>query len=308
MKGSKFKFLFNNFLDSFVIKFYFYILISSDIVGLSKRRIAVMYVCQKNNSRKQMFQIVNFLLILVFSVGMTGCINSREFISTEEKFSKSQKVTGFHVVEKGDTLFSIAWTYGWDYKQLANANSIAKPYTIYAGQKIDITNPGSYKSSTKVPSVGKSTKVTKNKKSPTSSPRQTKQTASTKPSLSNNYQWKWPANGTVIDKFSTKKPVNKGIDIAGKKGESVFATAAGEVVYAGKGLRGYGNLVIIKHDESFLSAYAHTSRILVREKEKIKAGQIIAEIGSTGTNKVKLHFEIRRNGRPVDPLRYLPKR
>lgn len=267
-----------------------------------------MYVCQKNNNRKRMFQIVNILLIAVFSTGMTGCINSREFISTEEKFSKSQKVTGFHVVEKGDTLFSIAWTYGWDYNQLANANSIAKPYTIYAGQKIDIANPGRYKNSTKVPSAGKSTKVTNKRKTPTVSAKQSKRVASTKPSLSNNKRWKWPASGVVIDKFSTKKPVNKGIDIAGKKGESVNATAAGEVVYAGKGLRGYGNLVIIKHDEKFLSAYAHTSRILVREKERIKAGQVIAEIGSTGTDKVKLHFEIRRNGRPVDPLRYLPKR
>jgi lipoprotein NlpD len=112
----------------------------------------------------------------------------------------------------------------------------------------------------------------------------------------------------LIGHFSTKKPVNKGIDIAGALGESVLAAAAGTVVYAGQGLRGYGNLVIVKHNDTYLSAYAHTSRILVSEQEVVKAGQKIAEIGSTGTDKVKLHFEIRRNGKPVDPLRYLPSR
>jgi lipoprotein NlpD len=101
--------------------------------------------------------------------------------------------------------------------------------------------------------------------------------------------------------------VSKGIDIAGSLGESVLAAAAGSVVYAGTGLRGYGNLVIIRHNEKFLSAYAHASRIVVRENESVKAGQKIAEIGSTGTDKVKLHFEIRENGKPVDPLKFLPK-
>jgi lipoprotein NlpD len=143
---------------------------------------------------------------------------------------------------------------------------------------------------------------------PASKPIKPRHTTPIRSSLSAKKGWSWPAKGKVIERFSTRNPQNKGIDISGKKGESVNAAAAGTVVYAGKGLRGYGNLVIIKHDAKFLSAYAHTSRILVREKEKIKAGQIIAEIGSTGTDRVKLHFEIRRNGRPVDPLQFLPKR
>lgn len=109
-------------------------------------------------------------------------------------------------------------------------------------------------------------------------------------------------------RFSTKEPVNKGIDISGVLGDSVKAAAAGTVVYAGQGLRGYGNLVIVKHDDAYLSAYAHTSRILVSEQQVVKAGQKIAEKGSTGTDEVKLHFEIRKNGKPVDPLKYLPKR
>ena len=267
-----------------------------------------MYVCQKNNCRNQMFQTATYVSIIAICVVMTGCISSREFISTEEKFSESKKATGFHIVEKGDTLFSIAWTYGWDYHKLASTNSIAKPYTIYAGQKIDIANPPQYKKSATVSSVGKTSKPKAKQEKPATRPNKTSHTAPIKPSLSAKTGWNWPAKGRVIDAFSTKNPQNKGIDIAGKKGESVNAAAAGTVVYAGKGLRGYGNLVIIKHDAKFLSAYAHTSRILVREKERIKAGQVIAEIGSTGTDKVKLHFEIRRNGRPVDPLQFLPSR
>ena len=102
--------------------------------------------------------------------------------------------------------------------------------------------------------------------------------------------------------------MNKGINIASSLGESVMAAAAGTVVYAGTGVRGYGNLVIVRHNDEFLSAYAHASRVLVRENQKIKAGEKIAETGSTGTDKVKLHFEIRKNGKPVNPLSYLPKK
>ncbi len=267
-----------------------------------------MYGCQKNNDRSRMFQPATYVSIIAICVVMTGCISSREFISTEEKFSESKKTTGFHIVEKGDTLFSIAWTYGWDYRELANTNSIAKPYTIYAGQKIDIANAPKYKKSANVNSVGKTSKVKAKRAKPATRRIKRSHSAPNKPSLSTKTDWLWPAKGEVIDGFSTNGRQNKGIDIVGEKGESVNAAAAGTVVYAGKGLRGYGNLVIIKHDATFLSAYAHASRILVREKEKIKAGQVIAEIGSTGTNKVKLHFEIRRNGRPVDPLQFLPKR
>jgi len=120
--------------------------------------------------------------------------------------------------------------------------------------------------------------------------------------------WKWPTGGPVIETFSTSGQVNKGIDLAGRKGEPVYAAADGKVVFSGPGLVGYGNLIIIKHNSSYLSAYGHNSRLLVKEGQFAKAGQKIAEIGSTGTNRDKLHFEIRRNGKPVNPLQYLPKR
>jgi lipoprotein NlpD len=267
-----------------------------------------MFMCQKNNDRNRLLSTVIMIFVILLTVCMTGCISSREFISTEEKFSKSKKSTSFHIVEKGDTLFSIAWTYGWDYHKLASANSIPKPYVIYAGQKIDISNRIAKTHTTKVDSVGKTSKSPAKRKKPAIVAKVTRPITPVNSKTVGKGDWEWPAKGKVIERFSTKNLKSKGIDIAGKKGESVNAAAAGTVVYAGKGLRGYGNLVIIKHDAQFLSAYAHTSRILVREKEKIKAGQIIAEIGSTGTDKVKLHFEIRRNGRPVDPLQFLPKK
>lgn len=121
-------------------------------------------------------------------------------------------------------------------------------------------------------------------------------------------QWVWPSDGKITSRFSLQRQGYKGIDFAGSYGQRVNAAAAGKVVYAGSGLRGYGKLVIIKHSEDFLSAYAHNSRILVTEGEWIQLGQKIAEMGSTGTDRTKLHFEIRYRGQPVDPLKYLPAR
>src|SRR5690606_28082234 len=120
--------------------------------------------------------------------------------------------------------------------------------------------------------------------------------------------WQWPAQGQIIARFQSNGSLNKGIDIAGQLGQPVKAAANGTVVYAGRGLLGYGDMIIIKHDETYLSAYAHNSRLLVKEGEQVRTGQTIAEMGNTGTDRVKLHFEIRRRGQPVDPLGYLPKR
>ena len=246
--------------------------------------------------------------ILILCVALSGCLSNRQFISTEEKFSERKIVTGFHTVEPGETLFSIAWTYGWDYQTLARANKIGKPYIIYKGQKIDVANPPPVKQQTLALSVTKPSKPAQRKET-TARVNTKTSSATTKPPLNAlKPTWYWPSDGRMIGRFSANDAASKGIDLAGELGESVMAAATGTVVYAGKGLRGYGNLVIIKHNTNFLSAYAHASKILVREKEKIKAGQKIAEIGSTGTDKTKLHFEIRRNGRPVDPIKYLPRR
>ncbi|WP_338070159.1 murein hydrolase activator NlpD [Erwinia mallotivora] len=120
--------------------------------------------------------------------------------------------------------------------------------------------------------------------------------------------WRWPTDGKIIDNFSASEGGNKGIDIAGSRGQPVLSTASGRVVYAGNALRGYGNLIIIKHNDDYLSAYAHNDTMLVREQQEVKSGQKIATMGSTGTSSVRLHFEIRYKGKSVNPLRYLPQR
>ena len=157
------------------------------------------------------------------------------------------------------------------------------------------------------------------KEKPTSAPKQSASSKATTPPVSaantkvqtkrsSVIVWRWPVYGNVVGKFKTKGTVNKGINIAGKKGVVIKAAASGKVVYAGNGLLGYGNLVIVDHNQQFLSAYAHNSRVLVKENDMVEAGQKIAEMGSSGADQVMLHFEIRRDGKPVDPLRYLPKR
>ncbi|WP_330998812.1 murein hydrolase activator NlpD [Intestinirhabdus alba] len=120
--------------------------------------------------------------------------------------------------------------------------------------------------------------------------------------------WRWPTDGKIIESFAATEGGNKGIDIAGSKGQAIVATADGRVVYAGNALRGYGNLIIIKHNDDYLSAYAHNDTMLVREQQEVKAGQKIATMGSTGTSSTRLHFEIRYKGKSVNPLRYLPQR
>ncbi len=133
-------------------------------------------------------------------------------------------------------------------------------------------------------------------------------TTATQAPVASNVAWSWPTNGKITQGFSSSDGGNKGIDIAGSRGQAVNAAAAGRVVYAGNALRGYGNLIIIKHNDDYLSAYAHNESILVKDQQEVKAGQQIAKMGSSGTTDVKLHFEIRYKGKSVDPLRYLPKR
>lgn len=238
---------------------------------------------------------------------------------------------GQYTVQRGDTLFSIAFRYGWDWKALAARNGIPPPYVIRPGQKIHFGNGASQPAvatsvATRQPAVSASTPVVTTMPTPSAPvlivpqpasgtpaavPRPAAPTVATTPSQPVDISpagWAWPANGVLIGKFSSNGSLNKGIDIAGELGQPVLAASDGSVVYAGSGLRGYGELVIIKHSDTYVSAYGHNRRLLVREGEQVKAGQTVAEMGSTGTDRVKLHFEIRRQGKPVDPLQYLPRR
>ncbi|MBM1203966.1 peptidoglycan DD-metalloendopeptidase family protein [Pseudomonas fragi] len=218
--------------------------------------------------------------------------------------------TGQYAVRRGDTLFSIAFRYGWDWKALAARNNIAAPFTIVPGQVIRFdgrsgSQPAGATSTTVVSSSsGSKTTVIKRPGTVASTPAP----APALPAGPAPKGWGWPSNGILIGKFSSNGSLNKGIDIAGDLGQPVLAASDGSVVYAGSGLRGYGELIIIKHSDTYVSAYGHNRRLLVREGQQVKVGQTIAEMGSTGTDRVKLHFEIRRQGKPVDPLQFLPRR
>jgi lipoprotein NlpD len=207
-----------------------------------------------------------------------------------------------------------------DYRELADFNGINPPYVIHSGQKIKIdlreltAKKNSHNSST-TSSSKLQVKTSKNVAKPKAigKIRSENKTQITDLTPNNSLvqgtpKWQWPASGKLIAQFQGETGLNKGIDIGANLGESVLAAASGQVVYAGTGLRGYGKLLIIKHNDIFLSAYAHNNELLVKEGDLVKVGQRIADMGSSGTDRVKLHFEIRSEGKPVDPLKYLPKR
>ncbi|MHB9804979.1 murein hydrolase activator NlpD [Pantoea ananatis] len=252
-----------------------------------------------------------------------------------------------YTVKRGDTLFYIAWITGNDFRDLAQRNNVQAPYNLNVGQTLQVDNgsgqpitggnaitaadatqsgvvsapqikpapvaqqpvitysddSGESNGSKLLPSKGANVATT-TAPAVTTPPTVSSTTNSTTPVGS----WRWPTEGKIIDNFSATEGGNKGIDIAGSRGQPVVATASGRVVYAGNALRGYGNLIIIKHNDDYLSAYAHNDTMLVREQQEVKAGQKIATMGSTGTSSVRLHFEIRYKGKSVNPLRYLPQR
>lgn len=222
--------------------------------------------------------------------------------------------SGQYRVVQGDTLYSIAFRANRDWKELAASNNIRAPYTIRPGQVISFSGKPARQVAAK-PAARPTTQTAATK--PAAKPAARQPAASTqKPAAAApkpvtrvaGGSWHWPAQGTVVSRFSSSTSLNKGIDIAGKLGQPVMAAGNGTVVYAGSDLRGYGELIIIKHDDTFISAYGHNRRLLVNEGQQVKSGQQVAEMGATGTDQVKLHFEIRRQGSPVDPLLYLPKK
>ena len=241
-----------------------------------------------------------------------------------------------YVIAKGDTLYSIAFNYGLDYREVADLNNIQNPAVIHIGQEIRLF-PAS--TSPAIKSVPESRPVPANKPQltyikewpkavrlnyseqaikqiekmqaeiPKSSPVLVAKAEEKKSNAidegDGELEWGMPATGKLVGEFS-ESANRKGIDIAGKLGQAVVASAAGKVVYSGSGLRGYGKLVIIKHNKTYLSAYAHNDQVLVKEGQNVSKGQQIAAMGNTDSDQVKLHFEIRKFGQPVDPAKYLP--
>lgn len=250
----------------------------------------------------------------------------------EDRNARNPSGAKTYRVQRGDTLYSIAFRYGMDYRKVAAANRIPSPYTIYPGQSLALREaplPPASAASTSAPRSGASSSSSRSgsaaaasaKTATTSATAAAPQVANpkavTKPSSSTRTKsaaytgsavsaWRWPSNGSVIRGYSST--VHKGIDISGKRGDPVRAVANGKVVYSGTGIVGFGELLIVKHNEVYLSAYGHNDRLLVGEGDTVKVGQTIAEKGSSGTDRVKLHFEIRKEGKPIDPQRLLPRR
>lgn len=230
-------------------------------------------------------------------------------------------------VRRGDTLNTIARRTGHGVADLATLNGLKPPYRIYVGQTLALR--GVFSSAGSGRAAAKTTPRPATKK-PSSKPAATAGTSTrakvTKPlapapgkayagtgvqknaAVNATIAWKWPTAGPVITGFSLAETGNKGIDIRGKRGQAIKSAAAGKVVYAGNALRGYGNLIIIKHNDDYLSAYAHNEVLRVKEQQTVSAGQHIADMGSSDTTDVRLHFEIRYQGSSVNPMKYLPKR
>ena len=233
-----------------------------------------------------------------------------------------QTVTqGTHVVAKGETLYQIAWRYGRDYRDLAMVNHIAAPYIIHPGQRLSLKKPkyppSIYAKEQVVAKPVIQAQAPKEKakglKQPTAVVIAKAPEVKPAPSPSTSTQvpfkekWQWPVQGKIIKAYSATGVGLKGIDISGKVGTPVKSAESGKVVYSGQGLRGYGQLVIIKHNDTYLSAYGHNSQLLVKEGQTVSKGQEIAKMGSTDAQQVKLHFEIRKNGQPINPTSMLPK-
>ncbi len=225
----------------------------------------------------------------------------------EERRAVDTDRTTYRTVRPGDTLYNIAWEQDIDYRKLAEWNRIDAPYLIRPGQRLRLRpGPPTTPRASSSRATGKPAPGTARGNKPRTSPSKAPGAAAPA-SWPRTVRWTWPSSGRIQRRFS-KRAGNKGVDIAGRRGQTVKAAADGKVVYKGGGLRGYGQLIILKHNETFLSAYAHNDKVYVSEGDWVRRGHRIAEMGSSGTDRVKLHFEIRRQGVPVNPLRYLPKR
>lgn len=238
---------------------------------------------------------------------------SKRALPDTKQGSLNQAGPPVYTVKRGDTLYSIAWNYGYDYRDVAAWNRIHPPYTIYPGEQIKL-HPATNRQPANPPALVTGPIVKKKQKtgiSTESSPDTGRQSAGNQevtkqsPVTRGNVKWVWPTQGKLI---KADTPISKnGIDISGTLKQDINAAANGEVVYSGSGLLGYGRLIIIKHNDTYLSAYAHNNELLVKEGDRVTIGQTIARMGQTSNGRTILHFEIRRNGQPVDPMKYLPE-
>ena len=285
--------------------------------------------------------LITVVVATCLLAGLAGCASRPYYSDLPEpdarapvsRASTAPSGVNSYAVRSGDTLHSIAFAAGTDWQTLATLNRISAPYTIYPGQLLklsassvpvtlgmdpDVTagvpvrtqaapdagvlaaQPGAAPMPTVQPPAAAPVRPAQQPVQPAPRP--------LPPPPAHPGAWQWPSAGKLVLGYSNAAQPHKGIDIAGNTGDPVVAAKGGTVVYAGNGVRGYGNLLIVKHDALFLSAYAHNSRLLVKEGDVVKGGQQIAEMGDSGTDRTKLHFEVRKQGNPVDPLQVLPRR
>ncbi len=230
---------------------------------------------------------------------LTGCLSACGSLAPIESRDQGPQVEQ-HVVVRGENLIRIAWRYGLDYRDIAAWNRLDSPDRILAGQRLRLTPPPDWqgappRATARPPSQPAVTSQ------PTVARTDTPQVAPGRGSGN----WDWPTEGRLVKRFNPAELGGKGIQIGGQPGQPVRAASSGQVVYKGSGLRGYGQLIIVKHSDSLLSAYGYLGRMLVDEGDRVSKGQAIAELGNDN-NPPALHFEVRENGKPVDPLRFLP--
>lgn len=243
-------------------------------------------------------------LLVAGMVSLAGCSSTVVRESASKPRVSVPKYGASTVVQRGDTVYRIATSNGISPLDLAMWNGIRAPYTIYPGQRLKLypqsgpRTDGTARPARPVAAMPKRTTAAP----PTRAP------APGKPPIASGVAWRWPAEGALINRFQPGEPTRQGIDIGGTGGASVVAAGDGVVVYSGSGLVGYGELIIIKHTDEWLSAYGHNRKRLANEGQLVKAGQQIAELGRSGASRDMLHFEIRYSGKPVDPLQYLPRK
>ena len=261
------------------------------------------------------------MAMLVFlSIGLIACQSGYQASKRVKKLSAetvtatntpkpsadNKSLGNSYIVQAGDTLYGISFRAGLNYRDVATWNNIDESYSIQRGQKLRLTAPTQVQNTTGVKSA---VAPLPNVKLTLIKPVSVVDSPPIKPVavITTTIAWQWPAKGEIISAYIAGDKTHQGINIAGKLGQKILAAADGVVVYSGAGLIGYGELLIVKHNNEWISAYAHNSKRLVAEGMKVKAGQHIADMGRTGAVRDMLHFEIRRNGKPVDPLLYLSK-
>ena len=270
------------------------------------------------------------VLSMIALAGLAACNKSWAPVEDRSVARASHAVPAdaIYRVRRGDSLHSIAFRYGLDWRDIARWNGISAPYVIHPDQELRlaarpprpaVTTTGTGQRPTAV-ERSVDTAPAKPQEDPvisgtTSVPAKPAPRAAQPPvpesrtaSTADPARWRWPATGRILSTFKSGDPARNGIEIAGEEGQAILASAPGEVVYSGSGLIGYGELIIIKHSDRMLSAYAHNRNRLVAEGQAVSAGEKIAEMGRDERNRAMLHFEIRRDGTPQDPLKYLPKR